>query len=46
LEDVAAELLRIADETGGFYRSLESSDAPRRRTGEDGPLVIKERLSG
>lgn len=46
LEDVAAELLRIADETGGFYRSLESSDAPRRRTGEDGALVIKERLSG
>jgi AmiR/NasT family two-component response regulator len=24
LEDFAAELLRVADETGGFYRSLES----------------------
>jgi two-component system, response regulator PdtaR len=35
LEDFAAELLRVADETGGFYRSLGSSDVPRRRTGED-----------
>jgi two-component system, response regulator PdtaR len=35
LEDFAAELLRIADETGGFYRSLGSPEAPRRRTGED-----------
>ena len=46
LEDFAAQLLRAADETGGFYRSLESSDAPRRRAGEDGSLVIKERASG
>jgi two-component system, response regulator PdtaR len=46
LEDFAAELLRVADETGGFYRSLGSSDAPRRRTGEDGGMVIKDRVSG
>ena len=46
LEDFAAQLLRAADETGGFYRSLESSDAPRRRPGEDVGLVIKERISG
>jgi AmiR/NasT family two-component response regulator len=41
LEDVAAELLRVADETGGFYRSLGSSDAPRRRTGDDIGMVVK-----
>ena len=41
LEDFAAELLRVADETGGFYRSLGSSDASRRRTGEDVGMVIK-----
>lgn len=41
LEDVAAELLRVADETGGFYRSLGSPDAPRRRTGEDLGMVVK-----
>lgn len=35
LEDFAAELLRVADETGGFYRSLGSPESPRRRTGED-----------
>jgi two-component system, response regulator PdtaR len=46
LEDFAAELLRVADETGGFYRSLGSSDAPRRRTAEDGGMVIKDRVSG
>ena len=28
LEDFAAQLLRAADETGSFYRSLESSAAP------------------
>jgi len=31
LEDFAAELLRVADETGGFYRSLGSSDARERQ---------------
>jgi AmiR/NasT family two-component response regulator len=41
LEDVAAELLRVADETGGFYRSLGSPEAPRRRTGDDLGVVIK-----
>jgi len=46
LEDFAAELLRLADETGGFYRSLETSDTPRRRTTEDAGVVTKERLSG
>jgi AmiR/NasT family two-component response regulator len=46
LEDFAAELLRIADETGGFYRSLGSSDASLRRTGEDVGKVTKERASG
>jgi two-component system, response regulator PdtaR len=46
LEDFAAELLRVADETGGFYRSLGSSDPPRRRTGEDAGMVIKDRVSG
>jgi two-component system, response regulator PdtaR len=45
LEDFAAELLRVANETGGFYRSLGSSDAPRRRTEEDVGTVIKERFS-
>jgi len=35
LEDFAAELLRVADETGGFYRSLGAPEAPRRRNGED-----------
>jgi hypothetical protein len=34
LEDFAAELLRIADETGGFYRSLgSSSDAVAAESG-------------
>jgi AmiR/NasT family two-component response regulator len=46
LEDLAAELLRAADETGGFYRSLEAADTPRRRTAEDVAIVPKERLSG
>ncbi len=46
LEDFAAELLRVADETGVFYRSLEASDAPRRRAGEEIGMVIKERASG
>jgi AmiR/NasT family two-component response regulator len=46
LEDLAAELLRVADETGGFYRSLESADTPRRRTAEEGGALTKERISG
>jgi two-component system, response regulator PdtaR len=46
LEDLAAELLRAADETGGFYRSLESAEAPRRRTAEEGGAVVKERFGG
>jgi AmiR/NasT family two-component response regulator len=46
LEDFAAELLRVADETGGFYRSLGTPDAPRRRPGEEVGLAIKERASG
>jgi response regulator NasT len=46
LEDFAAELLRIADETGGFYRSLGTPDAPRRRPGEEVGAAIKERASG
>ena len=46
LEDIAVELLRIADESGGFYRSLGSSDAPRRRTEEEVGGVIKERVNG
>jgi response regulator NasT len=46
LEDFAAELLRVADETGGFYRSLGSSDAARRRAGEDTGMVAKDRVSG
>ena len=46
LEDFAAELLRVADETGGFYRSLGSSDAARRRTGEDIGMGPKDRVSG
>jgi AmiR/NasT family two-component response regulator len=46
LEDLAAELLRVADETGGFYRSLEASDTSRRRTPEDVGMATKERLSG
>jgi hypothetical protein len=37
-------LLRVANETGGFYRSLGSSDAPRRRPGEEVGVVIKERV--
>jgi AmiR/NasT family two-component response regulator len=41
LEDVAAELLRVADETGGFYRALGSSDAPRRRPAEDVGMILK-----
>ena len=46
LEDFAAELLRVADETVGLYRALESSDAARRRTGEDLGMAIKERVNG
>jgi AmiR/NasT family two-component response regulator len=46
LEDFAAELLRVADETGGIYRSLGASDAPRRRTGEDAGMVTKDRANG
>jgi two-component system, response regulator PdtaR len=46
LEDFAAELLRVADETGGFYRSLGSSDAARRRTAEDLGTVAKDRIGG
>ncbi len=46
LEDFAADLLRVADESGGFYSALASSDAPRRRTGEDVGMVAKERASG
>ena len=43
LEDFAAELLRVADESGGFYRSLRSQDAPPRRSGEDAALTLKDR---
>ena len=46
LEDFAAQLLRVADESGDLYRSLESSDAPRRRPGEDAGLCVKERAGG
>ena len=46
LEDFAAELLRVADETGGFYRSLESTDAPRRRAGEEVGMLLKEQVGG
>jgi AmiR/NasT family two-component response regulator len=46
LEDFAAELLRVADETGGFYRSLELTDAPRRRAGEDLGLGPKDQVGG
>ena len=46
LEDFAAELLRVADETGGFYRSLGSTDAPRRRPGEDIGMVPKDQAGG
>ena len=46
LEDIAVELLRIADESGGFYRSLGASDAPRRRTEEEVGMIIKERVNG
>jgi two-component system, response regulator PdtaR len=46
LEDFAAELLRVADETSGFYRSLETSETPRRRTAEDVGMATKERLGG
>jgi hypothetical protein len=43
-EEVRA--LRIADESGGFYRSLGSTDAPRRRTEEEVGVVVKERVNG
>jgi AmiR/NasT family two-component response regulator len=46
LEDFAAQLLRVADESGDIYRSLASSDGPRRRTGEDVGVVSKERIGG
>ena len=46
LEDFAAELLRVANETGGFYRSLESAEAPRRRNPEELGAAANERLSG
>ncbi len=46
LEDVAAELLRVADETGGFYRSLGSADAPRRHAADDVGMLSKGRISG
>ncbi len=46
LEDFAAELLRVADETGGFYRSLGSSEAPRRRPGEEVGMIMKDRVGG
>lgn len=43
LEDFAAELLRVADETGGFYRSLRSSDPSSRRTADDAGMTLKDR---
>ncbi len=46
LEEFAAELLRVADETGGYYRALAATDASQRRPGEDLGLVTKERASG
>ncbi|MGC1460512.1 MAG: ANTAR domain-containing protein [Steroidobacteraceae bacterium] len=46
LEDFAVELLRLADQTAGLYRPLESPEAPRRRTGEEAGMAIKERVNG
>jgi len=46
LEDFAAELLRVADEAGVLYRSLETPDAPRRRSGEQGGAGEFDRANG
>jgi response regulator NasT len=39
LEDFAGELLRIADASAEFYRSLGTSDMSRRETGEHGRVA-------